>query len=278
MRISNYSFFINYILKLFIFSSINLSTTQAQESNIGFIKTLPITQYGTSNDVLLRNNRLNSWLNNSPDGGVLFATSYFEQIGLVYRVSHKNWHLQAGILYTQNFINYSLFNQSRRLHAQVNTLNPEISAVRRFKIENSNIEFNWQIGLNAGFTANSKRSVIANAGELVNNNDTTNFFWELNTNALPNRVRLAVTSSFNVAIPVLKTWSVEVGVGIISELNKPNEWRYYAKSVHNNEPIMNYDVAIPSDRFNERVLYFKIGVFKKINGTKERKRTSSYNK
>ncbi|NCU04229.1 MAG: hypothetical protein GXC73_09610, partial [Chitinophagaceae bacterium] len=100
----------------------------------------------------------------------------------------------------------------------------------------------------------------------VANQDTTISKEIIDINANRPSVRLAGIFSLQTAIPLSKSLLIELGAGVHSEFNKPNKLYHY-EYIYKTNPPSEWELAFESDRYNERYLFFQIGLLKKI-GTK----------
>lgn len=249
-----------------IFSALFLFTlctsVYSQERSIGFITAPSLTQKTT--DKLLQNSSIVAYsIRNTPSGELSFSSSFSHQTGLAYRISSQKWHLQGSLLYTQNRIGITIQNRGPITPVTINSIHPEISLIKRIHLSN-NIELGWQVGLNAGFAVFPNKSSAREAGFAYNNQDSSTYFWALSFNATAAKPGFSLVSSFNLSIPFSDKFNFEVGVGILAELNKPNQWSYSQKTTHNNEPLLNSDFIRNTQSFNERMIFIKLGVFKSI--------------
>lgn len=260
--------FLKKVLIIALFLLLIGDFLNAQETSIGFITAPSITQK-TTDELMLKSMELRLRARNTPSGTINFGTSFSHQTGVAYRISNKKWHFQSSLLFTQNSIKYGFENEQSQVSTVINTINPEIAFIRRFHFKNG-IELNWQIGLNAGITLNSQRGFAKRGGSIQNPTDTTNYYWDLNFNAQSNKIRLAVQSSLNLVFPITDVYNFELGFGVFNELNNPNQWSYYQKTTNVNDPMFNSEYEVLSNNFNERMLFVKVGVFKKLSFKKKK--------
>ena len=262
-----YKYIVSTLL-LFIFCT----SLKSQERSFGIITAPSLTQKTTDN--LLQNSSLLAYsIRNTPSGEMSFSSSFSHQTGLAYRISSQKWHLQGSLLYTQNRIGITIQNRSRFTPVIINTINPEISLIKRIHLSNK-IELNWQLGINAGFTLFQNRALAKEGGYSYGTPDTSTYFWAMSFNATSSKPRLSLVSSFNLSIPFSDKFNVELGFGILSEINRPNQWSYSQKTTHNNQPLGNSDFIRNTESFNERMIFIKLAVFKNLGlVSKSKKRT-----
>ena len=211
-------------------------------------------------------------IRNTPSGSMSFSTSFSHQSGIAYRISNKKWHLQGGLLFMQNRIGIEIDGKSS-IPAKISTINPELSIIRRFRLKN-NIEFHWQLGVNIGISLSGNRSIAGQGGYEYTPPDTSSYMWTMNFNATSSKPRFSMQSSIGLSFPINDLLNFELGVGVLTELNKPNQWSFAEKLTHNNQPLANSDFIINTESFNERMIFIKLAVFKNIGlVSKSKKRT-----
>jgi hypothetical protein len=224
-----------------------------------------------------------SKLKDNPSGDFVFTTSEgFNlnyrgkrqfQAGFTFRYILKDWYLQASLSTLQNYIQLEANGTPIPGGTlRVPIINPGVAVIRRIHLRNG-IEFNYQLGITAGFsTAKGFVGIYKTDGWRIETNDTIKYGWSINMNTLRNTPKIAVQSSATLMIPISRNWNCEFGVGFYHELNKPNVVGHssYYHSSQPNYPF-NYNFPFRSyPGFNERYFYLTFGVFREIHVNKRK--------
>ena len=134
-----YKSFLSILLILIFFD-----TSKAQERSFGIVTAPSLTQK-TTDDLIQNSSFVGYYMRNTPGGEMSFSSSFSHQTGLAYRISSQKWHLQGSLLYTQNRIGIIIKDKGPFTPVTINTINPEISLIKRIHLSN-NIELHWQLG------------------------------------------------------------------------------------------------------------------------------------
>ena len=195
-------------------------------------------------------------------GTTTYKTSFLYTAGFVYRYKIQKWQAEASLNYQQNNVRTDFSNFHRSLLLRVNTIHPSV-AIMRDIISKNRFILSAKFGASTGFTLAKRNSVFENYSLDLMNADTTISKEIININANEPSIRFAGVFVLQAAIPLSKKIFIEVGVGVHSEFNKPNKLNHYEYFYESN-PQSKWELALESDRYNERYLFLQFSVFKKI--------------
>lgn len=241
----------------------------AQKYSYGFFLSPAITSK-TNDNILDEFGSGGILIRSTPSGKMSFGSNLTFQSGFAYRISTRQWHLQASLFYLQNSIKMRFENTSFSPTASVKSLNPEISVIKRFHFRNG-IEIHWQAGISSGITILRSSGIYNTSGFSYSSNDSLTYNWSMNFNELTNKPKFSLQTSVNLSVPLSKSWNFEIGFGIIRELNKPNQWRYTEKTTHTNPNYFNSDFSLLTRAVNEGFIFTRFGAFKELDFTTKKR-------
>jgi hypothetical protein len=198
-------------------------------------------------------------------GEATYKTSFLYKVGVVYRYKFQKWQAEACLNYQQNSVRTDFSNFHRSVLLRVNTVHPSVAIIRNI-FDSKHFALSAKMGVNTGFTVAKRTSSFENFQFQVTNSDTTISRERIDLNANRPSVRFAGIFSLQTVIPLSKNLLIEFGAGVYSEFNKPNKVYHY-EYIDKTNPQSDWELALESDRYNERYLFFQVSVFKKI-GTK----------
>lgn len=198
-------------------------------------------------------------------GTATYKTSFLYNAGVVYRYKFQKWQAEVSLNYQQNNVRADFSNFHRSILLRVNTVHPSVAIIRNI-IGSKHFAISAKMGVNTGYTVAKRTSSFENYQFQGVNTDTVISVEIIDINANRPTVRFAGIFSLQAAIPVSKKIVVEFGAGVYNEFNKPNNVYHY-EYIYKTNPQTGWELALESDRYNERYLFFQLSIFKKI-GTK----------